>query len=593
MLNPIKNMKFHTKLLLSYILACIIPLLIASYTIYDFSVKNLEDSSMEFASIFNSQIVTNIENFIDRYDKTTKSMLVDNDVITRINNEENATMSDLIGNRMVVEKLMMRLETLNPDTKAIMLLNTKNKMYQNNDTINIVELQQQEWFKEILQNKDVMFITAIHDKSYYNNLKDGAVITIGRVILNSYGEYSGILLIDIDPSSLVELNDNFLIARNNYNIKITVTDHNNGIIYDSDAASGRISWNDVVNNENTDLSNKNSNNYLLMQDKTYRGNLTVTAVIPRSSLLFKIGRVKYITLLAVLVCIIIIIATSVLFSYTITRPIKNLNKRMRQAENGQYLTTIQNNFNDEIGSLMTSYNNMILKIKSLIEDVYIAQIKHKNAKLLALQMQINPHMLYNTLDSIRMKALVKGDDEIALMIKILARMFKLTLQGGHKHNLIDNELEYAQNYIKLQNIRFNDIFSLEIQMDENIKSSHIIVMVLQPIIENCIVHGFQDYNTRLNIVIKGEIIDENDIIILISDDGIGMPWKKAEEINKLLIEAETNKLKLDSMDEVSEDGIGLRNIAERIKLRYGDKYYLKLVTGSNPGTVVEIKIPKT
>jgi two-component system sensor histidine kinase YesM len=504
-------------------------------------------------------------------------------------------MSDLINNQLIMQKLMMRLETLKPEIKCITLLSSKNNLYQfsnSNDTVNAAILQEQAWFKKMLQSDDKLVVTSIHNRLYYDNQKDGIVLTVGRVLLNSSGNYSGVLLIDLDPSSLIKLNDQFLVARNNYNIRISVTDNYNGILYDSDAASGRITWEQAINSGYNDWQNKNSNDFILMSNRTHRGNLMVNAEIPRSSLLFKIGKINYVTLVAVLVCIFIIVIASILFSYTITRPIKGLQKKMKLAETGQYSTIIQNNSNDEIGSLIISYNNMISKIKALIEDVYIAQIKQKNAKLLALQTQINPHMLYNTLESIRMKALVKGEDEVALMIKILSRMFKLTLGKKSDHHLIRHELEYAENYIKLQNIRFNDRFSLDIRVDESIKSSRIVAMVLQPIIENSITHGFQDYNTFLNIIIEGKITEEKDIVIWIKDDGTGMSVKKTEDINRLLLEAESDKLKLDTMNEDAEESIGLKNIAERIKLQYGDSYYLRIVSGNGPGTAVEIKIPK-
>ncbi len=597
MKNPVqaitKNLKLYNKLMLSYLLACIIPLLVASFTIYNFSVKSLEDASLEFAAIFNSQIVTNIDDFIDQYDKITKSALVDNDVINRLNNEANASMIELVNNQLLIQKLMMRLQTLKPEIKCLMLLSAQSNLYQYgaSDTVNATKLQEQLWFRRILKSEDKLVITSIHDKSYYDSQNDGYVLTVGRVILNSNGAYSGVLLIDLDPLSLIRLNDNFLIARNDYNIKLTVTNDQQGVLYDSDVASARMTWGQVLNHGYKQPGNKSKQDYILMSNKTQRGKLMVNAEIPRSKLLFKIGKINYVTFSAVLICILLIIVTSILFSYTITRPVKNLQGNMKLVEEGQYWT-IKNHANDEIGALITSYNRMITKIKTLIEDVYIAQIKQKNAKFLALQAQINPHMLYNTLESIRMKALVKGEDEVAVMIKILARMFKMTLGKEADPNLIGNELEYAENYIRLQNIRFNDRFSLEVRLAEAIRNSRIIALVFQPIIENSIVHGFRGDDTSLAIIIEGEITKENDIVIRVRDNGIGMSAEKTAEMNKLLMEAESDKLKLDLKGENAEESIGLKNIAERIKLHYGDDYYLRVVSSNGSGTVIELKIPQ-
>lgn len=594
--NKIKSMKLHSKLMLSYLAACIFPLLIASSIIYKYSISNLEDASLEFATVFNSQVMTTIDNFIDDYDKLTKSVLVDDSVITRFSNEDKLSMSDLIDNQLNMKKNMMRLMTLKPDIKSIVLISSKNTIYQyssSSDNVNQSKLILQPWFEQIRQSGEKLVITQIHDRGYIDNQSDGTAFTVGRVIFNSNGGYAGILLIDLDPTSMIKLNENFLTAKNRYNARFTVKTDEGRIIYDSDVANGKNTWENLIKNDSRELENKNKNGYFLLSNTSGNGKLSVSIEIPRSKLQDKIVKIKYVTFFAVLFCTLFIILVSVLLSYGITKPVSALQKSMKLAEKGEYNLIIQTVSQDEIGDLVASYNNMITKIKTLIEDVYIAQIKQKNAKFLALQTQINPHMLYNTLESIRMKAIVKGEEEVALMIKILSRMFRLMLGKDSNHNTIKNELEYASNYIQLQNIRYNNCFSLDVKMEDEVKNSSIISLVFQPIIENSIKHGFVDYNKPLTILVEGQIIDENDILIRVSDDGAGISEERIREINRLLSEAENDKLKIDSEENKREESIGLKNIAERIKLHYGDKYYLRMVSGTSAGTIVEIKIPRS
>lgn len=587
-------MKLYDKLVVSYLFACIIPLLIVSYTIYNLSVKSIEANSLEFASIYDSQIVTSIDNFVDDYDKITKSILVDNDIMSYLNNENNLSMTDKINNQLIIRKLLLRIETLKPDIKCSMLVTSKNDIYQygnSSETVDEKKLLNQSWFKEMLKSDDKLIITPVHNKSYYANESQGVVFTVGRVILDSNGVYSGVLLIDLDPYKLINLNENFLNARNNYNIKLTVTTNKGEPIYDSDAASGRKLWSELLNYEHTITENRDKKDFIELSNKTTKGNLIVNTEIPRSKLLFNIGRISNATVLAVLLCVFFVIIISIVLSYQITKPMKVLQKNMKMLGNGQYSLITMNRSNDEIGSLIGSYNHMITKIKILIEDVYIAEIKQRHAKFLALQNQINPHMLYNTLESIRMKALVNGEDEVALMIKILSRMFRIALGKDSKQNLVCDELEYAQNYIQLQNIRFDNHFSLDIRLGEEIKNTKIIALIFQPIIENSITHGFQGYDQFLKIIIEGQILEDKDVVIRFIDNGTGMTEKRVEEINKLLSEAEYDKNKLNLNNEATSKGIGLENIAERIKLHYGDKYYLRILSGSSAGTSVEIKIP--
>lgn len=588
-----RDMKISRKLILSYLLACLVPLLAMSMVIYKVSADNLEDASLEFASAFSSQIVTNIDDFIEEYDKVTKSVLVDNDVFNRLGSSTNFSVLDQVNIQLDVRKMMLRLTTLKPEIKGIIFLTKNDLLYQFNTdgaNVDVKSLKEQVWLSRIMKAEDKLTITSIHDKSYYDRNSNGITLTIGRQIFNNRGAYVGILLIDLDPSSLIKLSDGFLLARNNYNIKINITDAYNGILYDSDVASGRITWEEAQVTDNPLFFNKKVSDYLILINETKRGELKVNAVIPRSDLLFKINKIGYVTVFALLVCICIVVIISSLFSRTITLPIRKMQKRMEQVEQGQYKVLLQRESNDEIGSLITSYNHMVIKIKTLIEDVYIAEIKEKNAKFLALQTQINPHMLYNTLDSIRMKALVNGEDEVAEMIKILAKMFRNALSRQSAANLIKDEVDYAENYVKLQNMRFYNMFSLNVDLDERILNSSIISMVLQPVIENSIEHGFKGHNTPLLIDLRGTVTQEQDILLKISDNGKGMPPQRVEEINERIIRADSDWLLLEEEVGAGESSIGLKNIAERIKLHYGSGYYLKIADSTENGITIEILI---
>lgn len=585
-----RDMKIGKKLILSYLFACLVPLLAMSFIIYKVSAKNLEEASLEFASVFSSEIVTNIDDFIGEYDKLTKSVLVDNDTIYELGDGANLSILDQVNRQLEVRKMMLRLMTLKPEIRDIIFLTNHDQIYQFNTegaNVDLQTLKNQTWLDGIMNAKEQLSITAIHDRSYYDRGPDEIVLTVGRRIFNRGGACIGVLLIDLKPSSLIRLSDGFLLARNNYNIKISITDAGNGILYDSDVASGRITWEEAQEIENPFM--KRTGDFLILTNETSRGGLKINVVIPRSDLLFKINKIGYATLIALLVCIATVVAISSLLSRMITRPIRKLQKQMKLVEQGQYKVLLQKESNDEIGNLVTSYNRMVTKIKALIEDVYIVEIKRKNAKFLALQTQINPHMLYNTLDSIRMKALVNGDDEVAEMIKILAKMFRNALSKQNTTNFIRDEVDYARNFVKLQNMRFYNNFSLCVDLEERILDAAIIPMVLQPIIENSIEHGLKGHNIPLQINLKGSITPEQNILLQISDNGKGMPSDRVREINNLIGMADTECLSLG--DEEGKTSIGLKNIAERIKLHYGSTFYLKIAEGTEDGTEIDILIP--
>ncbi len=589
-----KDMKIGRKLMLSYLLACIMPLLAVSLIIYKVSANSLEEASLEFASVFSSQIVSNIDDFVEEYDRVTKSVLVDNDVIYSLVDEPEASVMEQVNQQLALRRIMMRLMTLKPEIKGIIFLTNQNQLFQFNSDgayVNVIGLKEQEWLNQIVQSEEKLTVTAVHDRSYCDRNQDSIVLTVGRQLLNYGGANAGILLIDIEPSSLFELSEGFLLVRNQYNIKISITDSQNGILYDSDVASGRMTWEEARNIKDPLFYDKKEDEFLVLTNETKRAGIKVNAVIPRSDLLFKINKIGYVTAAAVFGSMTVVIAISLMFSRTITSPIRQLQRRMQQVEEGKYKVLLERESNDEIGSLITSYNRMVRKIKALIEEVYVAEIKQKNAKYLALQTQINPHMLYNTLESIRMKALVQGQDEIADMIKILAKMFRMSLSTQTTPHQIRDEIDYAENYLKLQNIRFQDLFSLEVKLENHILNAFIISLVLQPVIENSIEHGFRGSGKPLHIMVSGKVTEAEDIILRISDNGKGMSEEKINEINKWISYTEPNRSYLEQGQEESGTSIGLKNIGERIKLHYGEKYYLKVSKSNHIGTIVEICIP--
>ncbi|WP_248930660.1 cache domain-containing sensor histidine kinase [Paenibacillus hamazuiensis] len=591
----IRNMRLQNKLMASFLFTCVVPLLVVSTIIYQQWVTGLEESSQEFAALYTSQIEASLNNFMKEYEKVTKSVLVDNDVIFKLGETRELTMDELITQKVTVQKLLMRVALLKPEIVNLMLIGRDNSIYQYSNTTasaNLSTLVSKDWYKKIQSSGDTFFITGLHDRSYYEDKGEGALITVGRVLLNFDGTYAGLLLMDMDPYTLLQLDQDFLKARDKYGIKVIISDSSGEIVYHSDAASGKQSWKQILESGRKSTTDVSTGDFIILSGRTELGNLTINTEIPRDQLLKKINNMKLVTVMVIISAGLIMAIISITLSYTITKPIKALRRSMKQAETGEYKPIHNEPSNDEIGSLVNSYNKMIVTIRTLIEEVYIAEIKRRHAKFIALQNQINPHMLYNTLESIRMKALVNKDQEIAGMIKILAKMFRLALgKEGRRHSIRD-EVEYTVNYLKLQNIRFGDKFRLHVRIPEEMQRCSIIPIVFQPIVENSINHGFQDYNRMLNIVIEGLWTEEGWILIRISDDGTGISAEKHKELALNLEEAELDKYKLESDDDLKEKGLGLKNIAERIKIHYGERYYLKVLPDYGNGTTVELLIPR-
>lgn len=594
--TPNRNIKLQHKLLGGYLLGCVIPVLIVSTIIYSQSVAGLEDASQEFATLYTSQIEGTLNEQMQEYDKITKSLLVDSDLIAKLEKSKQLSMPEQINLKNTVQRALMRVALLKPEIGNIMLVSPDHMIYQYTNTTSIVNeraLLDQDWYKRSRDADSTFFVTGLHDRSYYEDIGEGAIVTLGRVLFRSNGAYAGMILIDLDPFALLPPNRDFVLTRDKYDMDVVIRNAQGEIVYHSDAASGMISWKDVLASGIHYANAASNKERIVIAGTTDMGKLTIQTEIPRQKLLLRIRKIQLVTGIVLLAGFLIMVFISLGLSYSITKPIRNLRRSMKQAEAGQYMPIERAQSQDEIGGLVNSYNKMIVTIRTLIEEVYMAEIKQRQAKFVALQNQINPHMLYNTLESIRMKALVKEDDEVAEMIKILARMFRLSLGKEGSHHFIEDELEYTMNYVKLQNIRYHDRFRLDVRIPDDMKRCRIIPLVFQPIVENCINHGFRDHNQHMNIVVDGSWTEEEEgIRIRITDDGLGIRRDKLEDLQTRLQEAGSDKHKIEYREVHSDKGLGLKNIAERIKLHYGEPYRLHVNSDESSGMSVEIHIPK-
>lgn len=278
--------------------------------------------------------------------------------------------------------------------------------------------------------------------------------------------------------------------------------------------------------------------------------------------------------------LLIIIAEIIVFLKieSLSKRVNNIIIAMKEVQKGNFKVKINTgNEDDEFSMISESFNDMCEKLDDYVNRVYLSEIKQKNAEMMALQSQINPHFLYNSLESIRMKAISNGDKESGKMLYNLAVLYR-NMVKGKTYIPIKQELYHCKLYLELFKFRYLDKFDYFIEVPEELEGKEIIKFSLQPIIENFIIHGIDMDREDNYILITAEQRDQ-DIIIHIEDNGTGISEDKIQELNTRMENLEHS------------DSIGLLNVHERISYAYGDKYGL-LVEGRNKGgTIISITIP--
>lgn len=282
-------------------------------------------------------------------------------------------------------------------------------------------------------------------------------------------------------------------------------------------------------------------------------------ILKSSQFIVKVG------IIISLVCILV----AIILSYEISSPVRKLRKVMKIVESGNLDVQIADLGKDEIGDLGRSFNNMVKQLRKLIDEMYVQKLINKDSELAALQAQINPHFLYNTLESINCIAELKGVKEISKMVKILAQLLRNSISDNKEYITIEKELENIKSYIYLQNVRFGDKIKMDIKCIETIKVAKIPKLILQPVVENSIIHGLEQKIGNGHLTI--DISQPGDIIIIsIEDDGVGFDKNKIEFRNT---------------------GFGMKNVDRRIKILFGEEYGLSIDSNPGKGTCVIIVLP--
>lgn len=283
-----------------------------------------------------------------------------------------------------------------------------------------------------------------------------------------------------------------------------------------------------------------------------------------------------IILLTIFLCIIFGLLFSIVLSKSVFKPLYNLINEMRKIVKGDFSINLMPKPNDEIGIISNGVINLVNELQQYIKSLYESKIKQQEAQLKAMEAQINPHFLYNTLESIHWLAIKKEDYDVSHQIEALSEMFKHILNAGMSMVTIKEEVNFLESYMVIQKARFGDKIKTFIDVDETLLEYETPKLIIQPIVDNSIKHGLENKleDGEIYITVKRE---GSNIRYIITDNGVGTDEQKIREI-------------MQSEDQ-SHNAFALKNIDDRIKINYGIDYGLYFYSEKGKGTTVEVIIP--
>ena len=427
------------------------------------------------------------------------------------------------------------------------------------------------------------------------NLRNDSMIPVLKNLLLDGGGYQGTLIYSLSEEQIYEQYKKSKLLEEGY---LYIVDREGRLISHSDE-SMLLHPEEVVNLAYTKKAMEGTGNYFIenrevvMSQRLNDGNWTAIAVIPLNNMIGEVIGIYKRFIFVIAVILIISVSVSVLLSREAIKPLETMIASMERVENGDFSVRVEEKRPYDIARLIHHYNTMLENTERYIREEYQIKRMKKAAELDALVAQINPHFLYNTLESIVWQARAAGAYKISDMAYSLGKMFNIMVNKGHSMLTVEKELEHVKLYVHLQNNRYNDRFDLKIDLDdEDLLQLRTLKLILQPIVENIILHGFTKEQEDCTIRI-GVYISHGMLVYDVEDNGIGISKDELDSIRESL--KEQNVIEYDEQNAKlrrnSGRGIGLQNVHQRIGLYYGNQYGLEIFSREGEGTEVIIRIP--
>lgn len=452
---------------------------------------------------------------------------------------------------------------------------------------NGINVTSQEWFQDAVGELENFHFSTPHVQNLFDDpsYRYYWVVSLSRTVELTRNGVSmlGVLLVDMNYSSIEQLLDK------------ANTDTSGDYVYLM-APDGEIIYHPKQNLIHMGLYQENNEKTVGYEDttveETFHGEkrlVTVktisytgwklVSVVPMKSFSMNMINMRNLVVLLVALTVLAAVILNQMVSARISKPLRRLNDSVKEWEAGNMEPDIYIGGSMEVEHLGKTLRSTVAQIRQLMDDIVVEQEEKRKSELDALQSQINPHFLYNTLDSIVWMITGERYDDAVFMITQLASLFRISLSRGKTVIKIEDEVKHARNYMNIQKIRYKNSFEVDFQIEEEILDGCIVKLVLQPLLENAIYYGMEFMDGEGEIHVRGYRKDE-DIYLEVEDNGLGMPEEEAAG----LLNGKERPHKHGS-------GVGLVNVHSRLKLRFGEEYGLIIHSCPDEGMLVQIHIP--
>jgi len=572
--GALNNIRLRNKMLIIYFISVLIPVILTNVIFYNITTNNVKKQKMKDLSLAIEQMRNELLYQIDTVVGIT-AVLYNDSLLNEYLEQQYEYTSDYVNNYH--SYITDMLEKYTPVYGAIQKIN----IFTDNDTIiyggsvlSISDIEKEDWYKT-LQNSNT-FIPILVSETVSTSQP---AISIVRKMSNTVGqdEYEKVIKIDLHPELIKQLFSNVMFEGN------VILLANDVVQYESNPPQrGQVNYGDA--------RQETEDNAIVLEESypavKYLKDWRIIGKFQEKKVLEDVRKSKEFVLYMALPNILVPTLIIIWFTRSLNERLIRILKHMKRVKNQSFETIDNEETKDEIGQLMMEFNRMTLQIKSLIRDVYMADIQKKElelkrnqSQLHALQSQINPHFLFNALETIRMRSLIKEETETAKIIANMAKIFRASLTWGKDRVTVDGEMEFILCFLQIQKYRFEDRLDYRIHIDPSAKNCIVPKMMFLPFVENACLHGIERLKRGGRIDIRIER-DEDTLLFAILDNGIGMDEEMVKRFYSYL-----------ESEEGIGERIGVQNVMYRLKLIYKDRCRLLIDSAPGKGTYIRLQIP--
>ncbi len=584
-----RDMSLKQKILSGYLLIICIVLLCISFLMIVCWKQIIRKNISKSIYSSNYQIKKSIDNYFDSVIKLSEFPYLDTEILDILRkNYQNMNSASKVASQIsdietITPKLYKHIYYMHNQIDAIWLYPAHMDYYAFRSRISGVtgyKVTSESWFHKVKEGNGKPYIIGVHKENAVNG--DWNVISIARGIMDpDTGDYLGMIVIDCSVDNFARLWDSSEYSESIF----AVSDKNNKLIipYPEEQTKGIAEYLSA----NADNFREGDHLYqIYLEGQTWYAAVTklnymdgrIYHLVPIGNALRSVAYTFALSVICMLVLGILLVSFSVKISRTITQPMEQLISTMESVESGN-LSPQTEEYYGEMAILSQKFNHMVRRIEAMFTEAKEQEREKHKMEMLALQSQINPHFLYNTLNSIRWLSELQGADKITQMLDELVKLLRFAAEDTGEFITVGREVEFIISYIRILNFRYFERFSFVLDIQEEAKQFMIPRFIIQPLVENSVLHGFDSNDicatVRIDVHLEGK-----ELLLCVTDDGKGLSPEKIEEI-----------LSTERKSERSLNKIGVYNVNQRIKLTYGKEHAIKIDSMEGCYTKVTIRIP--